>query len=127
MTTEVDLYKAMQTAYVHCRQGGVALFEPDNVKETFKEMTKRGGSTQKGNAMRYLEWVYDPDPNDTECVADFAYMLREGSDTMTVEHDRHIFGLFPRQTWLSLLEKVGFEVENIVDDWDRDIFISRKR
>ena len=33
MTTEADLRMAMQTAFVHCRAGGVALFAPDYVRE----------------------------------------------------------------------------------------------
>ena len=27
---------------------------------------------------------------------------------MSVEHDRHVFGLFPRATWLRLLAEAGF-------------------
>jgi hypothetical protein len=40
------------------------------------------------------------------CTADYVFVLREGEKTEVV-HDRHINGLFPRTTWLSLLEETG--------------------
>ena len=33
MTSEADLRRAIDTAYVHCRPGGAALFAPDHVRE----------------------------------------------------------------------------------------------
>ena len=59
-------------------------------------------------SLRYLEWTWDPDPDDTWYVDDFAYLLREGPDEPRVVHDRHVLGLFPRATWLSLFTHVGF-------------------
>lgn len=35
MTTERDLGRAVETAFVHCRKGGLALFVPDDVAESF--------------------------------------------------------------------------------------------
>ena len=35
LTTERDLGLAIETAYIHCRPGGAALFAPDYVRETF--------------------------------------------------------------------------------------------
>ena len=65
MTTEADLRQAIETAYVHVRPGGVAVFAPDFVKETFKPSTDHGGHDGDGRALRYLEWSFDPDPDDT--------------------------------------------------------------
>src|SRR5689334_9183957 len=62
MTTEDDLRKAMTTAFVHCRPGGVVVFAPDCVKETFRAATDHGGSDGDGRAIRYLAWTCDPDP-----------------------------------------------------------------
>jgi len=36
LTTESDLRLAATTAFEHCREGGVALFAPDHVSETFR-------------------------------------------------------------------------------------------
>jgi SAM-dependent methyltransferase len=125
MLNEDDLRKALETAYLHCRAGGVALFVPDYVKENFAPHTKHGGEDGQSRSLRYLEWIYDPDPNDSTYVSDYAYLLREG-DSVRVEHDRHLAGLFSRNVWLRLLSKVGFEAEMILDPWDRDIFLARK-
>jgi hypothetical protein len=108
MTTEEDLRRAMVTAFVHCRPGGVALFAPDSVAETFRAATDHGGSDGDGRSLRYLEWTWDPDPSDTTYVADYVYMLREGRGEVRVVQDRHIEGVFPRATWLRLLEQAGF-------------------
>src|SRR3712207_7634231 len=36
MTTEADLRRAIETAFVHCEPGGAALFAPDHVRENFR-------------------------------------------------------------------------------------------
>lgn len=126
MITQADLRSAMQTAFVHLEPGGAALFAPDWVRETFVPGTSHGGHDGEGRGLRYLEWVYDPDPNDTAYVVEFAYLLREGNQTW-VEHDRHYDGIFPRADWLRLLAEVGFEApEPVVDGYGRDLFIGVK-
>ncbi len=109
MTTLDDLRRAMETAYVHCRPGGVALFAPDHVRELFEESTSHGGSDGRDRAIRYLEWTWDPDPNDSVCTTEYVYALRMPDGSVDVEHDRHIHGLFPRQSWLNTMLSVGFE------------------
>ena len=108
MTTEHDLARAFETAWVHCRPGGAALFCPDAVRETFRPGTKHGGHDRMLRSLRYVEWTWDPDPKDTTVTTDFAYVLRD-KDGVRVEYDRHVLGLFPRAIWLRLLEEQGFE------------------
>ncbi len=108
MTTEADLARANETAAVHCRPGGVALFAPDHVRETFVAGTECGGENGPRRAMRYLEWSWDPDPADTTCVTDYTYVLREADGSVQVVHDRHTEGVFPRATWMRLLASAGF-------------------
>ncbi len=68
MTTEADLRQAIETAFVHCRPGGVAVFGPDHTKETFEEPTDHGGSDgDGGRGVRYLEWSWDPNPPTHRC------------------------------------------------------------
>ena len=67
---------AMQTAFVHCRAGGVALFAPDYVRENFRSSTDHGGSDADLRGLRYLEWTWDPDPSDTTYVVDYASAAR---------------------------------------------------
>jgi SAM-dependent methyltransferase len=110
MTQASDLQAAIETAFVHCRPGGVALFVPDYVKELFHPRTDHGGHDGDGRSLRYLEWVWDPDPNDDTYIGDYAYLLREG-DRVSVEYDRHVCGVYTRGTWLELLAQAGFQAE----------------
>lgn len=112
MTTEEDLRQAMETAFVHCRPGGVALIAPDYTRETFQPATEQGGNDGEGRALRYLEWDWDPDPNDTTFLVDSVYLLREGGTEVRVVHDHHVCGIFPRSTWLRLLGETGFQVRS---------------
>ena len=55
---------------IHLRPGGAAVLEPDYVREIFEPGTDHGGEDspevaagRAGRAMRYLEWVTDPDPD----------------------------------------------------------------
>jgi SAM-dependent methyltransferase len=114
MTTEPDLRLAIETAFVHCRPGGVALFAPDFLRETFRPVTEHDGHDGDGRAMRYIAWTWDPDPDDTSFVVDYAYLLRDADGTVRVEHDRHVEGLFARADWIRLLEAAGFEDVRVV-------------
>ncbi|HEX2677804.1 MAG TPA: methyltransferase domain-containing protein [Polyangiales bacterium] len=109
LTSLDDLAQAARTAFVHCRAGGVALFAPDAFRETFRETTNCGGSEDDTRALRYLQWLWDPDPADDTYVADWACLLREGDAVPRVVHERHVFGLFARADWLRVLSEAGFE------------------
>jgi SAM-dependent methyltransferase len=110
LTTEGDLVRAIETAWVHCRPGGAALFCPTYLRETFQPDTKHGGHDRMLRSMRYLKWTHDPNPIDTTFVTDFAYLLRD-KDGVRIEYDRHVTGLFEREVWLRLLEQQGFKTE----------------
>ena len=109
MTSEADLGRAVETAFMHCRPGGAALFCPDHVRENFHESTDHGGHDgADGRGMRYLAWAWDPDPHDTTYTVDYAYLMRSSDGSIRVEHDRHIEGLFSRADWVRVLTEVGF-------------------
>ncbi len=115
MTTEADARRAVETAFLHTRPGGLALFAPDHLRETFEPGTEEGGEDDPhtGRGLRYLAWVYDPDPSDTTYVVDYAYLLREASGEVRAVHDRHVEGLFTRDEWLRWIAEAGFEVERV--------------
>jgi len=129
LTTEEDLRAAIETAQVHCRAGGGALFVPDHIRERFREETRHGGHDGDSRALRYLEWTWDPDSEDTTYLSDFAYLLREDGEIRTV-HDRHVCGVFERSTWLRLLEEAGFAAETHETPWETpwgsELFLARK-
>ena len=132
MTDEADLRRAMETAFVHCRPGGAALFAPDAVKETYRESTDHGGHDEDGRSLRYLEWSWDPDPSDTTCIADYVVAVREHGGSLRIVHDRQLEGVFPRDTWLRLLREAGFDPEVVPFDHSElepgtyQVFLARK-
>jgi SAM-dependent methyltransferase len=113
LTSEDDLRRAFETAFVHCRAGGVALFVPDAVRETFEPATDHGGHDGPDRALRYLEWTWDPDPNDTTVRMDLTYVFHEPDGSVHVELDEHVCGLFPRATWLDGLRTAGFDASAV--------------
>ena len=133
MTSEVDLRRAMVTAFLHCNPGGAVLFAPDHVRETFAPSTDHGGRDGDTRGLRYLEWTWDPDPADTTYVVDYAYLLRASDGVVRVEHDRHVEGLFARADWLRLLSEAGFvEVRAVPFDHSEltpgtyEVFLAKK-
>ncbi len=134
MTSESDLRMAIQTAFVHCRPGGAALFAPDYVRENFKPSTDHGGedSEQGDRGFRYLEWVSDPDPSDTTYTVDYVFAVRTPDGNVRAEHDRHIEGLFSRATWLRLLSDAGFDARAVafehseLEPGSHEVFVAKK-
>ena len=108
MTSLDDLRLAMQTAFDHCKPGGVALFIPDCVRESFVPGADHGGEDGDGRSLRYLEWMTDPDPSDTTYTVDYVYLLHEDGKPPRAAIDQHIEGLFGRDDWLRLLAGCGF-------------------
>jgi SAM-dependent methyltransferase len=127
LTSEPDLWAAFATAFDHLRPGGVAVFAPDHVRETFEPSTDHGGHDgDDGRGLRYLEWTTDPDPADAAYDVDYALLLREADGQVRVEHDHQVEGLFSRQTWLNLIADVGFEAVAQDDPWGRVVFVARR-
>jgi hypothetical protein len=134
LTTEDELAACFETAALHLQPGGLALFVPDWVKETFAEGTDTGGhdAPDGSRGLRYLEWTRDRDPEDTRYEVDYVYLLRDGHEIRAV-HDHHDEGIFPRATWLRLLDAAGLEalLERQME-WDGKLdsqvaFLARKR
>jgi SAM-dependent methyltransferase len=127
MTNKRDLRAALRTAFVHCRPGGVALFVPDYVREIFVEETDHGGSDSDRGSVRFVQWVTDPNPRDRTYLVDFAILLRDLQGRTRVVHDRHVYGLFSRAEWRSLLREVGFTRVKLVDDfYRREMFLAHR-
>ena len=108
MTTEPDLHAALQTAFIHTRPNGVALFAPDCVRETFQPSTDHGGHDGEGRGLRYLEWTWDPDPSDTHYLSHMVYLLRDGQESVRTVSDQHRLGLFGMADWERIITEVGF-------------------
>lgn len=116
LTSEEDLKKTIQTAWMHCWPGGVVLMCPDHTKETFSLLTEHGGHDKGDRGLRYLEWIWDPDPNDSKYIMDMSYLMKNGNEVVC-RYDRHELGLFSEITWLRLLKETGFSAQIINHTW----------
>ncbi len=111
MLTEDDLRATFATAAAHLDPGGVFIAAPDNFRETFQNHKVGHDTNSDGSVtLTYVEYQYDRDPNDTVVESIIIYLICENGD-IRVEHDRHIIGLFPIQTWFDLMEEAGFAAE----------------
>jgi SAM-dependent methyltransferase len=132
MTSVSDLEQAIETAFMHCRPGGVALFAPDWVRENFSTYTHSGGRDGDGRSLRYLEWILEPEPTGSTYTVELVFLLREDDAPVRVVHDRHRCGLFPRSVWLELMIGVGFDSQMLpfpfseVAPGKGEIFVGRK-
>lgn len=113
LTSAADVAAMLVTARHHLEPGGVLLLAPDFIAESFRSTTTCGGHDGEGRALRYLEWMWDPDPDDGIYFADYALMLHEG-DALRVERDRHVCGLFSRDVWLLAMEAEGLTPQAVV-------------
>jgi SAM-dependent methyltransferase len=110
MTTQDDLRQVIETAFAHCRPGGLAAFVPDHVADGFKAITGRGGGSDgSGRQASFEEWTWDPDPADDWVQAEYEFLLQSADSTVQVVRETHRLGAFSRATWLRLLADAGFQ------------------
>ena len=111
ITTQDDLRQVVETAYAHCRPGGVAVFVPDYVKDTFGDLTGGGGggTDAAGRRATFREVTWDPDPADDWVQAEYEFTLHGADGTVEVISETHRLGAFSRELWLRLLAETGFD------------------
>ncbi|MDT0343573.1 class I SAM-dependent methyltransferase [Streptomyces litchfieldiae] len=129
MTTAQDLSAAFRTAFTHCRPGGVAVFFPDHVADTFEPVTDCGGSdANDGSGVRYLEWSLPPEPGATTVRTEYTFTLRESDGSIRTVHETHLTGLFPVADWERLLGAAGFRVSTVRESGghDRTLFLGQR-
>jgi SAM-dependent methyltransferase len=108
-----EVSRALATASNHCAPGGAVLVVPEHVRETFRTTTRQGGGDDGKRGARWLEWAWDPSPDDTSYVCEVALMLRAEDGTVASRHERLTRGLFPTEFWLAQLTKAGFEPRKV--------------
>jgi SAM-dependent methyltransferase len=128
LTNADDVQAALASAAIHCKPGGTLVLLPDCVRETFTAGTSTGGEeAADGRGLRYLDWTWDPDPDDSTFEVAYALLLREVDGTVRCELDRHTCGLFARAQWLDWLAQAGFDANVRRDRWQRDTFVATRR
>jgi hypothetical protein len=61
------------------------------------------------------------------------YLMKAADGSLNVAHDRHVLGLFPRQTWMHLLSGHGLEAQMIpfehseIEPGTAEIYLALKR
>jgi len=112
MTSRADLQSVFTTAYEHLEPGGILLTFVEQMAGRFQQNFSKCSVHSKENIdIVFIENYYDPDPEDTTYEATFVYLIRnEGA--LTIHSDHHMCGLFGLETWLEVLNEVGFEVIN---------------
>jgi len=112
MLTVADLRATFATAAAHLEPGGVFVTAPDHFQETYRDPCVHSSTRSDGQTeLTFIEFDYDPNSEDTTVESIMIYLIREGG-VLRIEHDRHVTGLFPLQTWLDLLAEAGFQVEH---------------
>jgi hypothetical protein len=88
------------------------------LRENFRNVTDHGGhdAPDGERGLRFVEWMWDPDPTDTTYTVHYAFLLRDSDGSVRVEHDHHTEGLFGRGDWLRILRDVGFEPRAVAFD-----------
>lgn len=119
MITEADLRLAVRTAFVHCRPGGLALFVPDDTRESFADYADHGGGDDSdGNGVRYLEWTRLDAEGTVQ--TDYVFLISEAGGAPTLVHETHRTGLFGRDEWFDVLTGCGFEPRAVPEVTDED-------
>ena len=115
VTSQDDLRLVIETAFAHCRPGGIAVFAPDHTAETFRASTGGGGGGDDGSGRQasFRERTSDPDPGDDWILAEYEFTLREADGTVRVVPEAHRLGSFSRDTWLRLLTAAGFAAQSL--------------
>ena len=130
ITTIDELRQVAETAFLHTRAGGAALFAPDYVRERFEDTSSEMSFDLGGRSLRGVEWAWDPDPSDTSYRVDYLLLLRERG-RVTPIHDVHEEGLFTIQEWTEVLETAGYSVKLVERPLDEDgqtdrVFLCKK-
>jgi SAM-dependent methyltransferase len=113
MTSEPELRQVAETAFAHCRPGGLAVFVPDHIADTFQALSGGGGGSDgSGRQASFRERTWDPDPGDDWVQAEYEFTLREADGTVQVVREEHRLGAFSRATWLRLLGDAGFDARD---------------
>jgi len=126
MLSERDLARAIKTAFVHCAPGGIALFQPDFVRESYRPTRERGGHSDGARKLSYVETAHPLAESANFVDVDFTLTLREPDGGARRVVDRHRVGAFPRATWISILRRAGFRVRCATDPWKRVCFIATR-
>ena len=105
MASQDDLQKAIQTAVLHLKPGGVLLVVA-KTEETFRDNNFAYSGEKDGVHVTLLEnnYVNPFRPNTYE--ATFLYLIRQKGE-LSIHTDRHVLGLFSQAMWDGVFKMAG--------------------
>lgn len=111
MVSRADLQAALATAAAHLRRGGALIVAPTYLRETFTDWQIESDHYADDQLqLSYVACVHRPDVHTQRFELAMLLVIRRRGQLRIVE-DRHVCGLFARDTWLELIEAGGFDVE----------------
>lgn len=112
MLTKRDLRAAFKTGFVHLRPGGVLYTAIEVHGKLQQNKISFSIHKRKNVEITFIEHSYDPNPRDTTYQSTFIYLIRRNKK-LRIATDRHMGGIFPLDTWLEVVKKVGFKVKKL--------------
>lgn len=112
MVTIDDLDKTIHTAYHHLKSGGVLLIVAQ-IQEDFRENNFVYTGVKEDISITVFEnnHILESDRDKYEAV--LTYLIRK-KGKLKIYNDCHILGLFPMETWHTLLNNIGFEISEMI-------------
>ena len=118
MKSQDELKAAFETAFEHLKPGGAFCTYVEESPDRFDNGSTYISVREKDNArITLIEHQIGENVEDGVFESIFVYVINTDGQ-ITVEIDRHEFGIFPLETWRRLLEEAGFEVHETVYDAD---------
>jgi len=108
MSTLGNLRRAVNTAEIHLKPGGVLLIVA-LVREDFRENNFVYSGSVRGVRVTIFENNWSAGPEKTTYDAAIVYLIRRGAK-IEVRSERHVQGLFSLSAWRALLSAAGFDV-----------------
>jgi len=108
MSTLGNLRRAVNTADIHLKPGGVLLIV-SLVREDFRENNFVYSGSGLGIRVTIFENNWSAGPEKTTYDAAIVYLIRRGAK-IEVRSERHVQGLFSLSAWRALLSAAGLDV-----------------
>ena len=111
MKTKTDLEKLIRTANNHLNPGGVLLIVA-HPKETFKENNFVYTGEKGDIEITVFENNHILNSAKTKYEAIFIYLIRQNCQ-LKIYSDRHVIGLFSKETWFNLFKDKKLQTKDI--------------
>jgi len=104
-----DLQRAIQTAVVHLRFGGVLLVVA-KTREIFQNNNFAYTGEKDGIHVTLLENNYSDTATSDTYEATLVYLIRKKGE-LSIRTERHVLGLFPSAVWENIFREAGLRIQ----------------